>query len=78
MLFGWGDGGGGPNMDHIERLERLANVDGVPKVAIRDPYEFFEDVGLDSSTRDKHDNKMKLDLPVWVGELVRPTLALSY
>ena len=29
-LFGHGDGGGGPTRRIIERLKRVANVDGLP------------------------------------------------
>ena len=30
-LFGYGDGGGGPTEDMIERLKRMKDVDGIPK-----------------------------------------------
>ncbi|RUS22997.1 hypothetical protein BC937DRAFT_94116 [Endogone sp. FLAS-F59071] len=42
LLFGYGDGGGGPNAEMLERLERLRNVDGLPTVKSGDPTEFFE------------------------------------
>lgn len=41
LLFGDGDGGGGPQMDHIEKLERLKNFDGAPKVKFSSVHEFF-------------------------------------
>lgn len=57
-LFGYGDGGGGPTQEMLEQLSRVKDVDGLPRVEIRTPQEFFE--------RCKADAK---DLPVWVGEL---------
>lgn len=41
MLFGYGDGGGGPTEEMLERLRRLRNVAGLPEVAIRSPQEFL-------------------------------------
>lgn len=32
LLFGHGDGGGGPLPEMIERLERMRDIDGLPKV----------------------------------------------
>ena len=31
FLFGYGDGGGGPTQDQVERANRLKDVDGCPK-----------------------------------------------
>lgn len=31
FLFGYGDGGGGPTQDMLERARRLADTDGCPK-----------------------------------------------
>lgn len=31
FLYGYGDGGGGPTQDMLERARRLENVDGCPK-----------------------------------------------
>ena len=41
--FGWGDGGGGPTRDHLEFLRRERNLEGVPKVKISTPSEYFKD-----------------------------------
>ncbi|VIO88100.1 Uncharacterized protein BM_BM9778 [Brugia malayi] len=41
MLYGFGDGGGGPNEDMLKRAERLADCDGVPRVQHATPQEFF-------------------------------------
>jgi hypothetical protein len=63
LLFGFGDGGGGPDVAMIERLRRESDVDGLPKVSIQNPTDFFHSVV-----------KNDTDLPVWVGELVRTFL----
>jgi alpha-mannosidase len=41
-LFGWGDGGGGPEPDMIEAAHRLRNVEGAPGVELGTAREFFE------------------------------------
>lgn len=41
--FGWGDGGGGPTRDHLEYLRRMGNLEGVPKVRIAAPNDYFHD-----------------------------------
>jgi alpha-mannosidase len=58
LLFGYGDGGGGPTEEMLERLRRLKNVAGLPEVAIRSPQEFFR----------RCDEDLK-DPIVWSGEL---------
>lgn len=58
MLFGWGDGGGGPDHNHLERLKRLEDIDGVPKVSLGNPEQFFQNVESE-----------KEQLPKWCGEL---------
>ncbi|MCE0496594.1 MAG: alpha-mannosidase [Methylacidiphilales bacterium] len=42
LLFGYGDGGGGPTEEMLERLRRVKNVAGLPDVTIRSSQEFFE------------------------------------
>ncbi|MEV0272627.1 glycoside hydrolase family 38 C-terminal domain-containing protein [Hamadaea sp. NPDC050747] len=56
--FGYGDGGGGPNRDMLERARRLRDLDGSPAVTIRSPAEFF------AAAQEEY-----ADAPVWVGEL---------
>ena len=58
MLFGHGDGGGGPSRDHLALIARLGDCAGVPRVTYRSPAEFFE--------RCERDVR---DPAVWVGEL---------
>ena len=40
--FGYGDGGGGPCRDHIEYALRERDLEGMPKVEMCSPLEFFE------------------------------------
>ena len=57
-LFGWGDGGGGPTKRMLEYLRRCGDVQGMPRVAIRDSDSFFGRLEKDCD-----------DLPTIVGEL---------
>jgi alpha-mannosidase len=41
MLFGFGDGGGGPTNGMVEQLRRMADVDGLPRTQMRAPDAFF-------------------------------------
>lgn len=41
--FGYGDGGGGPTRDHLEYLRRARNLEGVPKVVMANPIDYFRD-----------------------------------
>ncbi|HUS63996.1 MAG TPA: glycoside hydrolase family 38 C-terminal domain-containing protein [Kofleriaceae bacterium] len=41
LLFGHGDGGGGPTARMLEFLRRAGDLAGLPKVALRSPDEFF-------------------------------------
>lgn len=58
LLFGWGDGGGGPTRAMLEQLSRMKDVDGLPRVEMRGPNQFFN--RLEKNSR---------DLMTWVGEL---------
>ncbi len=42
--FGWGDGGGGPTRDHLEFLRRARDLEGVPRVQVGAPIDFFHDL----------------------------------
>ena len=57
-LFGWGDGGGGPEPDMIEAARRLHNAEGAPRVELGTAGEFFERASAEAK-----------DLTTWVGEL---------
>ncbi len=58
ILFGYGDGGGGPNRMMLERMRRYRNIEGMPKLVPMTPKEFFNRLDKDS-----------IDLPSWIGEL---------
>ncbi|XP_078370059.1 alpha-mannosidase 2C1-like isoform X2 [Oculina patagonica] len=59
LLYGHGDGGGGPSEDMLEMLKRMEDVDGCPRVKLSNPQDFFH--SLESRDADK--------LCTWVGEL---------
>ena len=42
--FGYGDGGGGPTRDHIEYALREKNLQGMPRMHLEGPVQFFEDM----------------------------------
>ncbi|MEU3979012.1 glycoside hydrolase family 38 C-terminal domain-containing protein [Streptomyces sp. NPDC026672] len=56
--FGWGDGGGGPTRELMERARRLRDLEGSAKVVVEHPDAFF------AKARAEYP-----DAPVWVGEL---------
>jgi len=57
-LFGWGDGGGGPEPDMIESARRLHDLDGAPHVELANASDFFAKASAEAH-----------DLTTWVGEL---------
>ncbi len=44
LSYGWGDGGGGPDRDHLEFLRREADLEGLPRVKISTPATFFAEI----------------------------------
>lgn len=61
LTFGWGDGGGGPTPDMLERLRRTSKgVENCPTTAIKTTAEFFQDIMPKAIV-----NK---DFPKWYGE----------
>ncbi|XP_055274091.1 alpha-mannosidase 2C1 isoform X1 [Moschus berezovskii] len=58
FLFGFGDGGGGPTQIMVDRLKRLCNTDGLPRVQLSSPERLF-------SVLESHSEQ----LCTWVGEL---------
>uniref|UniRef100_K7E872 Glycoside hydrolase family 38 central domain-containing protein n=1 Tax=Ornithorhynchus anatinus TaxID=9258 RepID=K7E872_ORNAN len=58
FLFGFGDGGGGPTQTMLDRLERIKDTDGLPRVQLSNPEHLFAELERDSG-----------QLCTWVGEL---------
>lgn len=58
MLYGFGDGGGGPTKGMLEVLRRVADLQGLPRTTQRSSDEFFQRLERDITDR-----------PVVVGEL---------
>ncbi len=60
LSFGWGDGGGGPTEEMLERYERLKDFPGLPKLETGRVQELYK--------RIEQEVDAGLELPVWVGE----------
>jgi alpha-mannosidase len=58
LVYGNGDGGGGPLPAMIERLHRMRDVDGIPPVEMASVDDFYE-----------HVERTSTELVVWTGEL---------
>lgn len=56
--FGYGNGGGGPTQQMLERFRRMRDLEGLPTISIDSPATFFEAAINDYP-----------DAPTWVGEL---------
>ena len=61
MPFGYGDGGGGPTREMLERARRLADLDGMPPVELGTVAGFFDHVEGEAARG--------APVPVWRGEL---------
>ncbi|XP_075753510.1 alpha-mannosidase 2C1 [Pelodiscus sinensis] len=57
-LFGFGDGGGGPTQKMLDRLTRMRDIDGLPRVQMSTPDQFFSVL-----------EKEEPQLCTWIGEL---------
>ncbi|MFG2217113.1 alpha-mannosidase [Streptomyces sp. NPDC048685] len=57
--FGWGDGGGGPTREMLEKARRLRNLEGSPRVTIERPAAFFAAA----------EEEYGAQAPIWSGEL---------
>jgi len=62
--FGHGDGGGGPTREMLARARRVAELDGMPRVELGTPAQFFERVEAELAGG---------AAPVWRGELYLET-----
>lgn len=56
--YGWGDGGGGPTAEDMERVRRMKNLEGAPRVEYTTVSKFMKTI--EATDR---------PWPVWVGEL---------
>ena len=61
MPFGHGNGGGGPTREMMERARRMADLDGVSRISVGTPEEFFDHVEGEIAAG--------APIPVWSGEL---------
>jgi alpha-mannosidase len=59
LLFGYGDGGGGPNREMLARAHRFGDLEGAPRVTLGAPEDFFREAEAEIGDQ----------APVWVGEL---------
>ena len=63
LAFGYGDGGGGPGSEMMERFARLREFPGLPRLRMGGVAEFYEGIRTES-------------LPVWVASNTSNTTAL--
>jgi alpha-mannosidase len=61
MPYGFGNGGGGPTREMIERARRLADLDGSPRLTLGTTDDFFRHVDAEVASG--------APVPVWSGEL---------
>ncbi len=52
--IGWGDGGGGASRVHLELARRAANLEGLPKVRMTGPNEYFEDLQAQGAVKNHY------------------------
>ncbi|MDY6896388.1 MAG: glycoside hydrolase family 38 C-terminal domain-containing protein, partial [Thermotogota bacterium] len=60
LVFGWGDGGGGPTYEMLENYQAIKEIPGLPQVEMGKVEDYFEKLG--ERIRDKN-------VPVWDDEL---------
>jgi alpha-mannosidase len=58
LVYGYGDGGGGPSIEMLEKARRLKDFAEMPKLVLEKALTFFKKAEKDAR-----------DLPLWVGEL---------
>ncbi|MEA5648809.1 MAG: glycoside hydrolase family 38 C-terminal domain-containing protein [Cutibacterium granulosum] len=58
LPFGYGDGGGGPTAEQVERARRFASLEDAPQVRLGSPDDYFDGARADHP-----------QAPVWHGEL---------
>ena len=63
MLFGFGDGGGGPTREMMHHIHRFHDLEGVSRVRIEAPDDFFREA------RERMEAEAGEEMPVYKGEL---------
>ncbi|BDR53236.1 alpha-mannosidase [Bombiscardovia nodaiensis] len=63
LLYGFGDGGGGPTREMTGRLQRMENLEGLPTCQPSSPDDFFSKLTDQLAACDERER------PHWVGEL---------
>ncbi|MCU1359949.1 MAG: alpha-mannosidase [Ilumatobacteraceae bacterium] len=61
MPYGYGNGGGGPTREMVDRASRMRDLDGAPRLTLGTSNEFFDHI--EAETQDG------APVPVWSGEL---------
>ena len=61
MLYGIGDGGGGPGREHLEYLKREKDVCGLPRVKCADSVAFFEELRKEADKLPEYRGEMYLE-----------------
>ncbi|KAG1458244.1 hypothetical protein G6F46_000079 [Rhizopus delemar] len=61
LVYGHGDGGGGPTPAMLERLKRLKSVDGLPKAAPGSATQFFKNLEKDASRLQAYKGELYLE-----------------
>ncbi|GAA5808553.1 hypothetical protein MFLAVUS_001944 [Mucor flavus] len=61
LVYGHGDGGGGPTPEMLERLKRMKDVDGLPSVKPGSATNFFEDLEKTSGPLQSYKGELYLE-----------------
>ncbi len=63
LLYGYGDGGGGPTREMLKRAEILQDIEGMPTITHSQPLEFFETLAAElSGEGERWDGELYLQL----------------
>jgi alpha-mannosidase len=54
LAYGWGDGGGGPDRNHLEFLRREANLEGLPRLKTSTPAAFFAELEKTGGPKERY------------------------
>ncbi len=58
LAFGWGDGGGGADRDHLEFFHRAVDLEGLPRLQMAAPAEFFASLEKEGLPREHYDGEL--------------------